>query len=217
MNQTMFLVKRMLPEYIFDTAKLEDNPMTYPEVKTLIDGITVGGHKVSDEQQILNLKEAWEKAFKYAKKDILIIDKKLFCDIHASVARKEAMEWGTFRTGNVGIGGTTNYTCPDPDKLDDIFFRGINNIPAKVPEAEDVINLFLWAAYNQFFWDGNKRTARIVANIVLMRADAGVFNIKVKDILEFNTLMPAFYDNGLNSKEYEAAKKFLLTKCIHHI
>ena len=37
----------MLPEYIFDTSQLEDNPLTFPEVKTLIDVITICGHKVT--------------------------------------------------------------------------------------------------------------------------------------------------------------------------
>jgi len=38
--------------------------MTYPEVRTLMDGITVGGHKLSDQDQILNLKKAWDLLLK---------------------------------------------------------------------------------------------------------------------------------------------------------
>ena len=49
-NKAVMLACKMLPEYIFDTAKLENNPITFPEVKTLIDGITIGGYKVSDVQ-----------------------------------------------------------------------------------------------------------------------------------------------------------------------
>jgi hypothetical protein len=47
-----------LPEYVWDAAVLEGNPFTYPEVQTLLDGITVGGRKITDERQILNLAEA---------------------------------------------------------------------------------------------------------------------------------------------------------------
>ena len=47
-----------LPEYVWDAAVLEGNPFTYSEVQTLLDGITVGGRKISDEQQVLNLAEA---------------------------------------------------------------------------------------------------------------------------------------------------------------
>ncbi len=37
---------------------LEGNPFTYPEVQTLLEGITVGGRRLSDERQILSLSES---------------------------------------------------------------------------------------------------------------------------------------------------------------
>jgi hypothetical protein len=37
---------------------LEDNPFTFPEVKTLLDGVIIGGQKISDQEQILNLAES---------------------------------------------------------------------------------------------------------------------------------------------------------------
>ena len=49
---------KMLPGYVWDAAVLEGNPFTYPEVQTLLEGITVGGRKLSDERQILNLSES---------------------------------------------------------------------------------------------------------------------------------------------------------------
>jgi len=88
----MWMAKKMLPEYVFDAAQLEGNPMTFPEVQTLLDGVTVSGHKISDAQQILNLQETWKKAFAYANKNTLVIDKALYLDIHSSVAKEEAME-----------------------------------------------------------------------------------------------------------------------------
>ena len=54
----MWRFQHTLPEYVRDAAVLEGNPFTYPEVQTLLDGITVGGRKTSDEQQVLNLAEA---------------------------------------------------------------------------------------------------------------------------------------------------------------
>ena len=45
----------MLPEYVWDAGVLEGNPFTFPEVKTLLEGVTVGGRKLSDQEQILNL------------------------------------------------------------------------------------------------------------------------------------------------------------------
>lgn len=42
------LAKRQLPEFVFDAINLEGINMTLPEIQPLIDGITVGGHKVTD-------------------------------------------------------------------------------------------------------------------------------------------------------------------------
>jgi len=206
----MWMAKKMLPEYVFDAAQLEGNPMTFPEVQTLLDGVTVGGHKISDAQQILNLQEAWQKAFAYANKNTLVIDKTLYLDIHSSVAKEEAMEWGVFRSGSVGIAGTTSYSAPDASCLNDIFDKELPAILSIRNIEERAIRLFLWGAYNQFFCDGNKRTSRIVTNIVLMHYDVGIFNIKAKDIVEFNTLMVDFY----NTNETTYIYPFLKEKCI---
>lgn len=46
---------RNLPEFIWSAGVLEGNPFTFNEVKTLLDGITVGSHKIEDQEQILNL------------------------------------------------------------------------------------------------------------------------------------------------------------------
>ena len=49
---------RMLPEYLWDAGVLQGNPFTFPEAKTLLEGVTVGGRKFSDQEQILNLAES---------------------------------------------------------------------------------------------------------------------------------------------------------------
>ena len=53
-NLSFSLAKKDKIDFIYNTSALEGNAMTFPEVQTLLEGITVGGHKLSDEQQILN-------------------------------------------------------------------------------------------------------------------------------------------------------------------
>ena len=48
-SKALFLAKKQLPELVFDTVNLEGVNYTLPEVKTLLDGITVGGHPLQDE------------------------------------------------------------------------------------------------------------------------------------------------------------------------
>jgi hypothetical protein len=49
------VLKKVFSGLVFDMAALEGNSFTYPEVQTLLDGITVGGKKLSEEQQVLNI------------------------------------------------------------------------------------------------------------------------------------------------------------------
>ena len=46
------LVRKLSSDVVFNMANLEGNPFTYPEVQTLLEGITIGGHKVSDEHSV---------------------------------------------------------------------------------------------------------------------------------------------------------------------
>ena len=43
LERVVFRFRRMLPEYVWDAGVLEGNPFTFPEVKTLLEGVTVGG------------------------------------------------------------------------------------------------------------------------------------------------------------------------------
>lgn len=189
-------IKRLLPEYVYNMSELEGNPFTFPEVQTLMDGITVGGHKLSDQNQVLRLRYSWDYVFDLSKSHN-VITKQIFNDIHTCVAKGEALEDGVFRSGNVGISGT-EYKPPHYQYLDEIFCNGIKDIYEEY-ENNNIslaIAIFLFGARNQFYWDGNKRTSRMVANLILIQSCQGVLNIKAKDKLEFNTLMVDFYNTG---------------------
>ncbi|GGG01391.1 MULTISPECIES: hypothetical protein [Cysteiniphilum] len=47
-QKALFLAKRQLAEFVYDAVNLEGIHYTLPEVQTLLDGVTVGGHKLSD-------------------------------------------------------------------------------------------------------------------------------------------------------------------------
>jgi hypothetical protein len=49
----MQLAKRDLPALVYDAVNLEGVAMTLPEVQTILDGISVGGHKISDQNMAL--------------------------------------------------------------------------------------------------------------------------------------------------------------------
>ncbi|MEO7404707.1 MAG: hypothetical protein ABIU95_13645 [Burkholderiales bacterium] len=40
-DRAVFRFHRMLPEFVWDASVLEGNPFTFPEVQTLLDGVSV--------------------------------------------------------------------------------------------------------------------------------------------------------------------------------
>ena len=120
-NRAVFKVKKMLPEYVFDTSQLENNPITFPEVKTLIDGISIGGHKISDVEQVLNIKTAWLMLIETVENNNFGVTRELFHNANGLIAREESLDWDRFRNGNVGIAGTKFYKAPNSEELDNIF------------------------------------------------------------------------------------------------
>jgi len=182
-------------DFIYNTSALEGNNMSYPEVQTLLEGITIGGHKLSDEQQILNQNRSVNLLFELIKSKKFTLSKEIICSLHKKVAFEEALVWGVFRTSHVNIGGT-NYQPPKALLLDNIFTHGIEQLEKINHPIVRALSCFLFGAKVQFFYDGNKRTARLMMNGILLQNGYPMLNIKAVDKLEFNKQMIDFYNGG---------------------
>lgn len=170
LKKYLFSAKKDRVDFVYNTAALEGNAMTYPEVQTLLEGITVGGHKLSDEQQILNQNRSVQLLFEMIEKGTFNLSKEVVCALHAEVAKEEVMSWGVFR-------------------------EGIKELEAVKNPVSKAIGYFLFGAKNQFFYDGNKRTSRLVMNGILLSCGYPMLNIKAKDKVEFNSKMIEFYES----------------------
>ena len=191
--RAIFRVQKLFPEFVWDTTALEGNPFTFPEVKTLLEGVTVGGHKIEDEVQVLNQAKSWKRLVEMVRDGSFSVDKETFCTLNGIVAREEALEWGSFRTGQVGIAGTS-FKPPAYQELDAIFERGTALLNGISNPVEKGMAFYLFGALNQFFYDGNKRTSRIMMNGVLLTNGYDVISVPARQRLEYNEKMIRFYD-----------------------
>ncbi len=183
---------------------LEGNPFTFPEVKTLLDGVTVGGRRVSDQEQVLNLAESSKRLLALVKSGRFELSKAIFVELHRLVARNEALEWGLFRgegeetnyTPDVGLGTygrhTPLRTLPGAPELNRVFQEGIAAL-ADCPPFERALAFFLFGALQQFFFDGNKRTSRFMMNGILMSNGIDAISVPAARAQEFNEKMVRFY------------------------
>ena len=204
-ERAVWRFQRSLPEYVWDAAVLEGNPFTYPEVQTLLDGITVGGRKISDEQQVLNLAEAANELLRLVKAREFRLAKEISDRMQYLIARDEALESGHFRgegkellTPGVGLGAHGRYlpplTEPGGENLRGIYIRGVQFIQTELDYVfEQALAYFLFAALQQFYFDGNKRTARYIMNGHLMSHGFDAISVPAARRQEFNVGMVEFF------------------------
>ncbi|SDT88006.1 Fic family protein [Desulfobacula phenolica] len=191
--KAIMLAKRQLSEFVWDAVTLEGINFTLPEIQTILDGITVGGHKVTDQNIAINQADTWRRLFELIEKNQFEITLEKVCTLHLIAARDEALECGKFRSGGVTIAGTS-YMPPQADSLPGLFEKMVDEA-SKISDVYDqAIHFFLTIARCQFFYDVNKRMGRFIMNGLLLNYGYPAINLPAKRQLEFNQLMLTFYD-----------------------
>ena len=207
-EQSVSLAKKKWDENVYCGMKMEARAVTFPQTKTILNGVNVPGVTLDDIQAILNMRDAWRYL-------IATIDEPLtldyMCALNGNIARNEALVWGKLRTGQVGISGT-DYIPPIPDyqKASEELAAILN---CDASDTEKALDLFAWGARSQLFWDGNKRTSLTLANKLMLMTGRGMITITDKHMEEFNTCLLNFYNSG----DAQPLKEFLWTNSIQGI
>jgi Fic family protein len=194
-KKALFLAKREVSVFVYDAVQLEGINFTLPEIQTLLEGITIGGHKISDQQIALNQNNAWKDLFDALASNKFEFSKSFACKLHSVAGENEALEWGDFRSGMVSIAGT-EYMPPKPNTLNTEFERLVEELDNISDIYDRAIHAFLRMARAQFFYDVNKRMGRFMMNGILLSEGYPAINLPAKKKLEFNQLMLPFYESG---------------------
>jgi prophage maintenance system killer protein len=210
-RKALFYAKRDLAQIVTDVVNLEDINYTVPEVQTLLDGITVGGHRILDELITLNQIKAWKFLFSSLESNSFFVDKKFVCSLHGFVAKEEALTWGSFRGGEVTISGT-NYLPPKHTTLDNLWEQLLIQSNQYSDLYDQAIYLFAEMARNKFFYNGNKRTGRMLMSGLLLNSGFPMINVPAQRKTEFNKIMIKYYE-GCNIDELN----FFLRSCLNTI
>lgn len=176
-----------IPDLIWNAAALEGNSFTLPEVRTLLDGVTVGGQRIEDERQILALSKGYSLVDELVRDDAFALDKSTSDRIHSLVALHEAIESGHFRgEGSVTGGSTVNLLVSAHEDL----LRYLHRVE---DARERALAYFASATRRQYYFDGNKRTARLMMAGELLREGFDAVNIPFARRLEFNIALDRLF------------------------
>lgn len=207
-EQSMFLAKKKWDENVYCGMRMEARNITFPQTKTILQGVNVPSVQLDDIQAVLNMRDAWRFLLSTVAQPVTL---SYLCELNGYIARNESLEWGKLRTGSVGISGT-DYLPPVP--TEESVVSGLAGIlSSNTTATAKALEAFVWGARGQFFWDGNKRTSMTLANKILISHGVGFLNITDRHMETFNGFLLDYYNTGAS----EALKDFLYENCIQGI
>lgn len=188
-------LERYMIELSWKSSKIEGNTYTLLETESLIkQGIEAKGKTKHETTMILNHKEAFKLILGHSnnfktltKRDLLELHNVLIKDLNITTGvRKHA----------VGITGT-RYQPPTHEwELSDALDKLIDFVNSTKYPLEKAIIVSTMIAYIQPFADGNKRTARMTANGMLLAYDYFPLSYRSIDENEFKQALILFYETN---------------------
>lgn len=196
-RESRFLLKKSVVDMIHQNSRIEKVNTTFPQTKTIVEGMSVSGVSVDDIQVILNLKNAYTYILNETKDFSLEVAEK----INSYISYNESLEWGVLRKGDVGINGVSyEPTIPVREEV----VSDINRIMSMdVSDTHKIIKYMYYAMRSQLFWDGNKRTAIVSANYMMLQKGRGILVIRELDLEKWNELLSEFYETNDDRKIIE--------------
>ncbi len=189
------IFNRLIIDLSYNSSRLEGN--TYSLLDTerlLIYGDTAEGKLDEEKAMILNHKEATRYLVDNAPR--LEVSYNVICTLHylLSDGLLDTTESGKVRKYGVRIGGSTYIPFEDPKRLE----QQLEKIAAKSASIEDPyeksIFLLIHISYLQAFTDVNKRTARLAANISLIRGNLVPLAFSDVRVEDYMSAMIAIYE-----------------------
>ena len=200
------LAYKNLVDSIYKQAMLEGVATTYSDTETIVNGGIVNGMNVNDISKVINLKHSWEFILN---KGVLQYPSNyaLLCQINSLVEEGFSVTAGRLRSVPVTIGWST-YIPPLP--IESQIKEQLSEILAISDDIERAVKSLLFVMKKQLFLDGNKRTAVIFANHILISKGKGLIVIPAQQVDEYKKLLIKYYDDD----QEEEISNFLISNAL---
>lgn len=181
--------KTNLAKLVFTNSRFEGLTTTMPQTQTIIDGLGVDGVSIDDINTIVQLKRGWQFIINNKEPLTLATEKK----INAIVARDSAAFPGYLRNGTGGVSTYRgDFEPPIIDEQEEEHY--LNAILASKRTATDkALTLMYHNMREQMFYDGNKRTATIAANKIMIDNGAGLINVPLDHWTTWQKVLADYY------------------------
>ena len=190
-------LERFIIELSWKSSKIEGNTYTLLDTERLIrEGIPAKGHSQNETTMILNHKKAFSfildniENFKKRGVTVAFLEK-----VHEIIIEKLGVSRG-IRNGLVGIIGTKYKPLDNRYQVKE----ALESLCQLVNKMENVyssaLTLLIGLSYIQPFEDGNKRTARLLCNAVLLSKNCAPLSYRSIDEDTYKKSILVFYEKN---------------------
>ena len=188
-------LERLAIDLSWKSSQIEGNTYSLLETERLLKEKETAAGKTKEEAiMLLNHKEAID--FIIENPDYLIpLSVSKIEDIHRTLIKELGVD-KNIRKRRVGISGTNYRPLDNEFQILEAMTNMCELVNRKENVFEKVLLLLVLISYIQPFVDGNKRTARIVSNAVLMNYKHCPVSFRTVDSVEYKKAMLLFYEQN---------------------
>jgi len=188
-------LERLAIDLSWKSSQIEGNTYSLLETEQLLkEKETASGKTREEATMLLNHKDAID--FIIEEPDYLIpLSISKIEDIH-SLLTKELEVSRNIRKHRVGISGTNYRPLDNEYQIKDALSAMCELVNIKENIFDKALLTLMLISYIQPFVDGNKRTARIVSNAILMNYDYCPLSFRTVDSFDYKKAMLIFYEQN---------------------
>lgn len=177
------------------SSQIEGNTYSLLETERLLkEKETASGKTKEEASMLLNHKEALDFLMENPNYINPISVSKIE-DIHSILVKELALE-RNLRKRRVGISGTNYKPLDNEFQIHEALQSTCDIINNKKSVFEKALLALVLISYIQPFMDGNKRTARIVSNALLIRENHCPLSYRTVDSIDYKKAMLLFYEQN---------------------
>lgn len=188
-------LERFVIELSWKSSKIEGNTYSLLDTERLLkDGIESPEHTKDEAIMILNHKKAFQYILEHIKPHEKI-SLQIIEDIHKVLVDDLGVSFG-LRKRQVGITGSSYMPLSVPSQIKE----AVEDLCVAISQMKDPYSKALIAllgiSYIQPFEDGNKRTARLLANAILISCDCAPLSYRSVDQILYKESTLVFYEKN---------------------
>ncbi len=188
-------LERLAIDLSWKSSQIEGNTYSLLETERLLkEKETASGKTKEEAVMLLNHKDAIDFIINHP--DYLHpLSVSKIEDIHSLLTKELAVE-RNLRKRRIGISGTNYRPLDNEYQISEALTQSCDLINKKGNIFEKALLALVLISYIQPFMDGNKRTARIVSNALLMNYNHCPISFRTIDSIEYKKAMLLFYEQN---------------------